>query len=139
MNNSYLLTTLIGLTWAAAPLIGRVAQVNAMMMAALIALGTFLAAIPMVVNQNYTSSDWRSICLVLFAGVLNGIGLTAFYRLVAGANEGLWEMSKVLPIAFVLVPIGIMVGSRIFYGEYITTDKMIGIVLACGAIWFLNK
>lgn len=139
MNNPYTLTALIGLTWAAAPLIGRVAQLNAMMMAALIALGTFLAAIPIVINQNYASADWRSICLVLFAGILNGIGLTAFYRLVAGANEGLWDMSKVATIAYVLVPIAIMAGTRIFYGEFLTTDKMIGVVLACGAIWFLSK
>lgn len=138
MNNAIFLCAIVGLAWSSAPLLGRLSSVNAMMMTILIAFGTLVTTLPVAFSQNYAAAGSKSLSIGLIAGIVNGIGLIAFYRLVAGSNQGLWEASKVLPIATILMLIGITLGSRIFFGEPITTQKLIGITLACGAIWFLR-
>ena len=109
-----------------------------MMMTVLITSGSLLATLPIAFSQNYAAAGSRALMFGLVGGIANGIGLLAFYRLVAGSNEGLWEISRVLPISFVLVPIGTAIGARLFFNEAITADKVIGLVLAGGAIWFLK-
>ena len=138
MNSATLLCLVVGLFWASAPLLGRLSSVNAMMMTVLIASGTLVATLPVAFSQNYAAAGSRALMFGILGGIVNGIGLLAFYRLVAGSNEGLWEISRVLPISFVLVPIGLTIGARVFFNEAITIDKLIGLALACGAIWFLK-
>lgn len=138
MNNATLLCVVVGIFWAAAPLLGRISSVNAMMMTVLIASGTLVATFPVAFSQNYAAVGSKALMLGLLAGIVNGIGLLAFYRLVAGSNEGLWEISRVVPISLALVPVGIAIGSRLFFSEALTTEKIIGLVLACGAVWFLK-
>jgi len=139
MNNPTLLCGVVALCWALAPMLGRMSSVNAMMLAVLVAAGSLIAALPVAFSQNYAAVGSRAIILGLVTGIVNGIGLIAFYRLVAGSSEGLWEASRVLPIAYVLVPVGIAILARLFFGEVVTTNKVIGLALAGGAIWFLNK
>jgi len=138
MNNVILLCVTAGFFFGVAPLVGRLSSVNAMLMALLIAAGTFAVTLPVAFTQNLAAADWKALTFGLVGGVINGIGIIAFYRLVAGANEGLWEMSKVLPVALVLIPIVTTIGAIIFFGEALSVHKIIGIVLACGAIWFLS-
>lgn len=138
MNSAALLCFVVGIFWAAAPLLGRLSSVNAMMMSVLIASGTLLATIPVAFSQNYTAVGSKALIFGLVGGIANGIGLLAFSRLVAGSNEGLWEISRILPISLLLVPIGIAIGAKLFFNEAITTEKIIGLILACGAIWFLK-
>lgn len=133
-----LLCLVVGLSWAGAPLLGRLSSVNAMMMAVLIASGSLAVMLPVAFSQNYASAGSRALLFGIAADIINSIGLLAFYRLVAGSNEGLWEISKVLSISFILVPIGITIGAKFFFGETITNEKMIGLAFACGAIWLLK-
>ncbi len=138
MNNAMILCVLVGLLWGAAPLIGRLSSASAMTMSVLVAVGTLVATLPVAFSQNYAAVGLKAIVLALVAGIANGVGLLFFYRLVAGANEGLWEMSKTLAITSVIMPVVLVIGARLFYSEAITVDKIIGLVLACAAIWFLK-
>ena len=138
MNNPLILCLLVGIFWSIAALLGRYSSVSGMMMAVLISIGNLIAVLPVAFSQNYLAVSPRSLLIGLVAGIANGIGILAFYRLVSGSNEGLWEISKMLPISFILVPIGVTVGARVFFGEAITIEKTIGLALACGAIWFLK-
>jgi uncharacterized membrane protein len=138
MKSATVLCVLAGFFWAAAPLIGRLSSANAMMTAVLVACGTFVAALPFAFSQNYAAAGSRTLLFGLAGGIANGVGVLFFYRLVAGASQGLWEASKVLPVALVLVPVGTAVGSWIFYSEPVTVSKIIGVVLAGCAIWFLK-
>ena len=138
MNNAVLLCLVTGFFLTCAPILGRFSSVNAMMMTVLIASGTLIATLPVAFSQNYAEAGSRALMFGLAGGIANGIGLLAFYRLVAGANEGLWEISRVLPISLILIPVGIVIGSKLFFNEAITADKIIGLILACGAIWFLK-
>ena len=138
MNSSALLCVVTGILWAAAPLIGRFSAVSAMMMAALVAFGSFLAILPLAFSQNYLAASPKALILGLTAGIINGLGLLIFYRLIAGSNEGSWEMSRVVPATFVLVPIFTAFGAMIFFRETVTAERIIGIGLAAVAIWFLK-
>lgn len=138
MNNAVLLCLVVGFFWAASPILSRFSGVNAGMMAVLVTIGTFAIAFPLVFRQDWTQAGSKALMFALLGGIANGIGLLAYYRLVAGANENLWEISRVLPITLVIVPVGIVIGSRIFFNEAITTEKIIGLVLASCAIWFLK-
>jgi drug/metabolite transporter (DMT)-like permease len=138
MNNVWLLCLLAGIFWAAAPLVGRLSNINAMTLAVVVTLGQLFVSFPVALGQNWTAASWRAIAFGLLAGLLNGIGVFAFYRLVAGWSEGLWDLSRVAPIVFVLVSVFTVFGARAFYGEALTTDKMIGLGFACLAIWFLK-
>lgn len=138
MNNALLLCVSIGLFWAGAPLVGRLSAVNAMMMTVLIAVGSLAINLPAAFTQDWSSTSPRAIAFGLVAGLLNGAGLLLFYRLVAGSSEGLWDLSRVIPLAFVLVAVCSVFGARIFYGETLSTDKIIGLGLAASAIWFLK-
>jgi uncharacterized membrane protein len=138
MNNVWLLCLLAGVFWAAAPLVGRLSSVNAMTLAVIVTLGQLIVSFPVALGQNWAAASSRAIAFGLLAGLLNGLGVFAFYRLIAGWSEGLWDLSRVGPIVFVLVSVFTVFGARAFYGETITTDKITGLSFACLAIWFLK-
>ncbi len=137
MNNSWVLCLAVGISWGLAPVLGRLSGVSAMPMAVLLAAGTLLATLPFS-NQHYGDFTAKAITLALLAGLVNGAGLIAFYRLVAGSGEGLWELSKVLPVALILVPVVIALFAKVLFSEPLTAQKIIGLVLAGTAIWFLK-
>jgi len=139
MNNQWILCLIAGIFFGMAPLVGRLSSVNAMMMAVLVAVGTLAATIPVAFSQNYATVGWLYLCWGLLGGLINGIGLLAYYKLVAGANSGLWNVSTVLPITAVIMPVVIVIGGCIIFKEPMTTNRIIGLVLAGLAIFFLNK
>lgn len=139
MDNASLLIAIIVLSWSGAPLIMQQANVNAMMMGSLLALGSLLAVSPVAVFQPYVAAGVRSVAIGLAAGVVNGLGVLAFYKLLGGVMAGQWEASKVFPAAFALIPLALAIGSRVFYGEPFTTGKIAGTVLVCAGIWVLNR
>jgi drug/metabolite transporter (DMT)-like permease len=128
----------VGLFWGASTLIARYSAVGSYMMAILISVGGMIAMLPLLPSQNFAAAGTRALAIGLGAGIVNGLGLLAFYKLVGGANEGLWELSRVIPIAMVLVPIVVTIGARFMFDEPFTPTKLIGIGLACAAIWFLE-
>ncbi len=134
----WVLCLIAAATWAIAPLMGRAMSAPPMILATLIATGTMVALLPVAFTQDFSVVSWKDWIIGLAAGVFNGIGVLAFYSLIAGSISKGWEISNVLPIVYVLVPIILMVGARVFFGEEITRDKVIGITLACSAIWFLK-
>ncbi len=134
-----LLCVVNAICWALAPLIGRLSNASATVMAVLISVGSLIAVLPIVFTQNYAMVGSKGLLIGLVAGILNGIGVIIFYGLVSGSAQGLWEASKIIPIVFVLVPIGVVVGARLIFAEAITFEKTAGLVLACIAIWLLSK
>ena len=127
------------LCWAAAPLIGRLSNTSAMVMAVMINVGSLVAVLPIAFTQKYSEVGPKGLVIALVAGIINGIGVIAFSHLVHGSAQGHWEASKIIPIVFVLVPVGVVFGARLAFAEAITVQKVLGIVLACVAIWLLSK
>jgi drug/metabolite transporter (DMT)-like permease len=136
--NWMILCLTVGLCWAGAPIIGRISQLSPWMMAGFVAVGTFIPIIPLLFWENYHNLTTRQILLGLLAGVLNGIGLLAWYRLVTGSAQGFWNIGTVLPVAMILVCVILVFGGRIFFSEILTVQRILGLVLACGAIYCLR-
>ena len=127
-----------GIFWGVATLVARYLSVGPWMLAILISTGQLLALLPLVPSQSFAAAGTKAIGIGIAAGMINGLGLLAFYQLVAGASEGRCELSSVTPIAMVLVPIVITIGSRLMFDEPFTFNKIAGIALACVAIWLLE-
>lgn len=138
LNNWLFLCILIGATWGLAPNIGRFSGLGGITMALLVSLGTTLTAFPVVFTPGFVVGTPRGPALALAAGVTNGIGFVAFYWLVAGCNKGLWQASNVLPMVFVLATVVSAFGAIFMHGEAMTIKKVVGLALACAAIWFLS-
>ena len=128
----------VGLFWGASTLIARYSGAGPYMMAILISFGGLITMLPLLPSQDFAATGNKAIAIGIAAGIINGLGLLAFYKLVGGANEGLWELSRVIPIAMVLVPIVVTIGARVVFEEPFTPTKLVGIALACAAIWFLE-
>lgn len=139
MNNAWILCVGTALCWAAAPLIGRASGLGVWALATLLSLGTFLSAVPYGFTQNYQLASKYAIAMGLGAGIVNGIGVFLFYRLIAGANQKLWDMSAVAATTYVLIPVLLVLGARLWFSDAFTMNKMIGFAFAVLAIWFLNR
>src|SRR5262245_11424538 len=92
----------VGIFWGVATLVARYLSVGTSMMAILISAGQFLAMAPLIPSQSFAAAGATTLGIGIAAGLINGLGLLAYYQLVAGANDGLWELSRVAPIAMVL-------------------------------------
>jgi len=134
-----LLCSIGALGWGMSPLLGRASGLTAMVMAVLVGAGTFAAVLPVAAFQNYSDASTKALTLAFAAGVANGVGIIVLYLLVSGSTKGLWEVSRVVPVLFVLTPVVIVLGAWLFYGEKLTYEKLAGLALAVGAIWLLNK
>jgi uncharacterized membrane protein len=127
-----------GVLWGLATLIARLSGLGSWMMATMISMGSVIAMLPMLSRQSFAAAGSKALAIGLGAGLINGLGLLSYYQLVGGSNEGKWELSRVAPIALVMVPVVIAVGARFMFDEQLTTTKVVGIALACAAIWFLE-
>lgn len=129
----------VGFFFSLAPLIMKQVQIGALMMAFFIAVGSLLAMVFIPFTNFWSAPSTGDLALATVAGIANGIGLIAFYMIVWGSNSGQWEFSKIAPIGLVLAPAGFAIGGRLFYGEPITAAKVVGLVFAGLAIFFLNR
>jgi len=138
MNNSFLLCLIVGISWSGAPFLARITQLNPWIMASLISIGTLISVLPFMLKQDFSIVSTSGLSIGLVAGILNGIGILAWYRLVAGSNEGLWELSNVLPVAVILLTVALVIGGWLFFKDALTMKRILGLVLACSTIWLLK-
>ena len=124
--------------WGAAPLVGRMSGIGGLPMALCVAFGSLLACMPIMMRGGNEALLSKGGAIATGAGILNGLGLLAFYVLVAGAADGKWEISRSLPIVYAAVPIIIALGAAVFFGESMTTAKWFGIALMATGFWFLK-
>lgn len=134
----YLACLGIALSWSGAALIGRYLGLNPYVMTVFITGGTVAVVSPFLVTQDFTSITMKVGAIALFAGILNGIGLLCQYFIIAGSATGKWELGNTLPIGIVGLSLAIFVGSWYFFGDAMTTQRSLGIVLAVVAIWLLR-
>ncbi len=144
MSNN-LTAILCAVFFGSAALIARAAPMPYPIMALLIGSGTAFATLMWyaLVGGNYneiavTISQPKGL-LMIVAGIINGIGLVLFYRLIEQAQNGSAEMSRMIPIVLVMMPTIISIGGVMFFKESITLGKIIGTVLVLIGIYVLNK
>ena len=140
MANQYIFCIIVASCWAGAAFLGRASQLNAWIIAILLITGGIITIIPLVYFHfdNLLSITNKGLSLGLAGGVVNTLGVIAWYKLISGGNEGLWNLSSTLPIAVVLLAVSLVIGGRLFFGDVITNERLLGLTMACGAIWFLR-
>jgi drug/metabolite transporter (DMT)-like permease len=137
--NQFALVCGAALCWGAAPLIGRVSGIGGLPMAIGVSIGTLLATLPLLLRPGTATVLWsKGGAIATTSGVVNGIGLVAFYLLVAGAMDGKWEISRSLPMVYAAVPIVLAIGAVMFFGESMTTAKWGGLALMAAGFWLLK-
>ena len=120
------------------PLIARYASLGGSATALLISLGTLF---PVVIGLKFlpfahAQMPIRAILIGLLAGAVNGAGFLAYSRIIS--NRDL-DFSVYVPIMVLLSMFVTTAGSVILFGEKISLDKVIGLILMLLSIYFLSR
>ena len=98
---------------------------------------TGLVALPFAFFENFAALNRSVVGLGLTSGIFNGLGLAALFVLIALAPKMGWQVSHIVPIAYVLTIIATTIAGRMFLGEALTAYKLISVVLLSGGTVFL--
>ena len=130
--SAFIYAIILAFSFGICPLVGRAAHLSGGWMTFFIAIGAVpLAAIGIGSAGGLPAG--KALLLGLLAGLINGIGLYAYGRLIAGKEE----VSKYLPMALALSPAIIALGGIIFFGESFTIAKIAGLCAVMVAIYLL--
>ena len=138
MNNPLIFCFTVAICWAGSSFLGRASELNPWMIACFIIIAGLIPIFPIACQQSFSLISTKAWVYGISAGVINTIGLIAWYYLVSGANNGLWNLSSVLSISIVLLTIFLAIGNKVLFNDLLTIKHMLGLVLACLAIWLLK-
>ncbi len=146
MKNPLILASLCALAWGTWPILANASKASSVYITSIVCAvtavcaiafyllkGTFYSEISLVLN----SGTNKMLFLPVLAGVLNVVGMI-FYGMLLSSNSG-FEVTKYVPISTALLPIVALVTGWLILSEPISTQKIIGILLATLGIYFINK
>ena len=132
MNNPFFYCLIAAFCFGIWPLIARFANLSQGMFLLTLGLGTGVLSLFFINNWQFTS---KSLLLGLACGLVNGIGIIAYSKVINWHGA---ELSKLIPIIAVLMPIFTVVGAVTFLGEPLTIKKVAGIFMVAFAIYLLS-
>lgn len=138
MNNPLLLSTLSGFFFGVWPLVAANSKIPGALLTVLVSIGTTLTVYlgqTKAVSTNIGNITVSGGALLLALGVLNGIGIILYGKVLTMPTG---NTSSYVAMTFVVMTL-VTVMAGLFYGESLNLNKVIGAVLAIGAMWFLNK
>ncbi len=133
MNNPMIYCGLVALFWGSMSVVTRLSGLTGGWVAITLATGT-LAVSLFGVNSS-TPTTMKPLILCFVAGVLNGLGTLAFGKLASWQEV---ELSKVMPIAYAVIPIVVTAGAWFLLNEPLTSSKLFGLVAVVVGIYFLS-
>lgn len=134
-QNPFFFIILVAVASGAWPLIVRFTSLNAQWVAITVTLATAIVAGVFSYISSPALPPVRPLVIGLVAGTVNAVGMIAWGRLIT--LKGV-ELSKVLPIAFVLMPVVSVIGAFLIFKEPMTLKKIIGVVAAGISIYLLQ-
>ncbi len=129
-------SVLTGVFFGFWPLIIRGTNISPIWTAATITIGSAIVISPILLIQNTAAPSVRSIVIGVIAGVINGLGLIEYGKLLTTPE---WKVTITVPIALVVTPIILIVGGWLFFHESITPSKTCGSILGILAIYLMCK
>lgn len=117
-------------TW---PVIARFAHLSPGWLALVFSIGTGVVA---VAGLNSPVPLARPLIIGVGAGMVNGIGMLAFAKLISW--EGV-QVSRVIPITFALMPVFTTLAALVLFGEQLSLRKAFGVTLAFIAVYLLSS
>ncbi len=135
MKNPLLYCVLAGFFFGIWPIIGRFSKLSPAQIAVVVAFATMVVSlVNLRALQNIPS--FSSLSIGFLAGVLNGLGLLVYGILINWKGQ---NISKLISIVSVIVPVVIIIGGYLVFREPITIKKTLGIMFACVSIWLLSS
>lgn len=132
MNSPIVLAVVSAAMYGTWPLVARFAPISPAWMSIILALAT--GAISTVALPGAATPSAKAVAIIAAAGVMNGIGMLAYSKII-GTNGV--ELSKVLPMIMVLMPVFTVIGSWIVFGDLMTAKKIAGVMMALAAVYLL--
>lgn len=128
----YVVISAIGFSW---PLLVRIAPATPAWTTVIIMMSSGAVGLIATTFTPQSVISTKGIWIAVIAGLLNGVGMLAYGKLVTWQGV---DLSETLPMTTILITLICSIGAIYFYGEPVTIHKVIGIVLAIAAVWFLN-
>ena len=127
-----------GFLFGAWPMISRSASLNPSQLITAIAVGTLaVSLVGGAVTSTFTGVvTTKGLIVGLFCGILNGVGALAYAKLIGWEGK---NITSLIPIAAIIIPVAAVIVGTVMYREPVTMNKIMGILLAVGAIYMLNK
>jgi len=79
----------------------------------------------------------KGITIIIFAGILNGIGMVTYSYLLSSGSG--FDISKYVVMISSLMPVGTVLFAWIILGEHISMQKILSIVIIVVGVYFLQK
>lgn len=124
--------TAAGFSW---PLVARVAGTSPLATAFVVALVGPLVVATFIPQFEWGTVNMRSLIILIVAGIMGGIGIVAYSGLISGK----WDISTYVPAALILMIVFLTIGGKLFYGEALSTTKIIGMVMAGTSVWLMTR
>lgn len=115
------------------PLVVRVVNISPGWLGLLVSAGT--AAVALALAHTEGLPNTRNLIVGLLAGVINGLGMLAYSKVLGDKTI---DLTRIVPIILVLVPIMVVAGGVAIYHEPFTARKLAGVGLAGVAIYLLS-
>lgn len=136
MNKPLLFSVISAFCFGFWPVISRFSRLGAPQVGIFVSLGTAMMVIAgMMAPASKLPWTLKNSCLCLTAGLLNGIGILAYSRLV---SEPSWDLSRYIPTVFGLTVAIATISGVIFFGETLPLQKLTGVALIIIAICLLR-
>lgn len=135
--NLILSCTAVAILWTIGFVFGRKSGADTVTLAMLGCLATGLIGVPFAFFVNFGSLDRGIVGLGLSSGLFNGLGLAGLFIMFALASRQSWQLSHIVPIAYVLTIIFTTIAGRAFLAEALTTYKIISVLLLTAGTYFL--
>ena len=133
LNQPLFFCGVVALFWGGMGLVAKASGLNPGWTACMLGIGTLPLALVGAVGNPAPSTT--ALVVGLAAGILNGLGILAFGKIAAW--QGI-DISKLIPIAYGLIPVVVAVGAWLGFGEQFTVSKTFGLIAVVIGIYLLN-
>lgn len=137
-SNPLTYCALAGIAFGIYPAVARYSGLPSTWLGVLVTLGTLIVvSVWTGLNSGSTTFTPRTIGVCLLAGLINGIGMVAFTKLLGWQGSGA-DISKVVPLASVIMVFMVLIVGIAVFREPLTAKKLLGVAMAAGAIMLLK-
>ena len=136
LQNPFFLSFVIAIGLGGWPLAARAAGIPPFGIAVILSIGT-VAAVTAVGPMMFTwdAVTKKMVYIGLLAGLINGVSFLAYSKLVSNPA---WDISLYVPLAIAMMLIVPVIGGPLFFGESMSPNKWLGIILILAGIYCIR-
>ena len=137
MKSSLFLAGIAGFLWGVWPAVTRFSPLSPGWLLVMLGGASLVVGGGLVFgDKSVVAPSAGAVLLGALAGFMNAGGTIAYGKLLTTPEE---DISKFVPVVIMILVVVAILSGRLLHGEAITMNKIIGIALAMGAIYLINK